>query len=166
VDAPKWLDHREHVAWRNFQLMQAQLSAVLGRELTNDAGLSFQDYSVLVVLTDHTEGHMRQFELGHLLGWEKSRLSHHITRMIRRGLVRRQSCPTDQRGTFIAVTDHGRGTIESAAPAHVTAVRRYFIDVLTTEELDNMSAIGAKVLKTLGDAGQCEVSPLLTPSET
>jgi DNA-binding MarR family transcriptional regulator len=154
VVAPKWLDFREHVAWRSFQQLQAQLTAALGRELTSDSGLSFQDYAVLVILTDHPEGLMRQFELGGLLGWEKSRLSHHVTRMIQRDLVRRQRCPTDQRGTYIAVTDHGRRMIEAAAPGHVAAVRRYFIDLLTTEELETLSTIAGKVLEVLGEFSQ------------
>ena len=39
--------------------------------------------------------------------WEKSRTSHHIARMVKRGLVVRDKCPEDGRGTFVVVTDGG-----------------------------------------------------------
>ena len=67
---------------------------------------------------------MRLFELAEVLGWEKSRLSHHVGRMADRGLVKNERCDSDRRGAFVVVTDRGRQEIEAAAPGHVTAVRR------------------------------------------
>ena len=67
--------------------------------------------------------------------WSKSRLSHHITRMQRRGLVSSEECEDDGRGAVVALTDEGLRTIERAAPAHVESVRRHFVDLLTDEEI-------------------------------
>lgn len=131
--------------------MQAQLVARLARDLAGDSNLSYPDYVVLVALTDRPEGRCRAFELGGDLGWEKSRLSHHVTRMVARGLVRREPCPGDQRGAFVVVTDHGRAAIEAAAPGHVAAVRRYVIDPLSPAQLDDLASIAASVLAALGE---------------
>ena len=79
---------------------------------------------------------MRAFELGAVLGWEKSRLSHHVQRMAQRGLVRKEKCASDRRGSFVSVTAAGRNEIEAAAPGHVNAVRTLFVDLLTDEQLD------------------------------
>jgi DNA-binding MarR family transcriptional regulator len=144
-----WLDMEERAAWQGLMQMELQLSGVLGRQLYQDSRLSLQDYGVLVCLTEQPEGRMRAFELGRQLGWEKSRLSHHISRMAGRGLVARQQCPSDQRGSLIVVTDHGREVIEAAAPGHVAAVRRHFVDLLSRGQLDQLTAITSAVLSAL-----------------
>jgi DNA-binding MarR family transcriptional regulator len=91
---------------------------------------------------------MRLFELAEVLGWEKSRLSHHIARMERRGLVTKERCDSDGRGAFAVVTDQGRAEIEAAAPGHVAEVRRLFIDHLTPAQLDTLADITEAVLAT------------------
>ena len=77
---------------------------------------------MLVALTDRADGRLRLFELGEILGWEKSRLSHHVARMADRGLVAKQPCEEDRRGSYVVVTKHGRKAIEAAAPGHVATV--------------------------------------------
>jgi DNA-binding MarR family transcriptional regulator len=149
VDDPRWLTGPEERAWRALQFMQMRLEARLARQLAADSGLSLKDYGVLVALTDHPDGWLRQFELGHLLGWEKSRLSHHLARMEKRGLVTKERCDQDRRGAFVAVTEAGRREIEEAAPGHVAAVRRQFVDVLTPEQLDLIAEAAEAVLAKL-----------------
>jgi DNA-binding MarR family transcriptional regulator len=129
-------------------MMQLQLNARLSRELSAD-GISLQDYLVLASLSDQSDGACRVVELGRQLGWEKSRASHHISRMIERGLVEKVRCPTDQRGAFVLLTDHGRQVISAAAPAHVEAVREHFIDLLSPDQLASLDAVAAMVLEHL-----------------
>ena len=156
----RWLDPVEMAAWQGLMLMEAQLSAVLGRQLHADSGLSLQDYAVLVRLSEQPEARMRAFQLGRALGWEKSRLSHHISRMARRHLVERHQCPSDQRGSFVALTEHGRQVIESAAPGHLNAVRRHFVDHLSPAQLAELATITSTILEALGVApgedAECE----------
>lgn len=145
----RWLDRREARAWRGFQALQLRLNATLSRELAEDSDLSYSDYQVLVTLTDQADGRLRAFQLGAELGWEKSRVSHHVSRMAERGLVRREKCPSDMRGAFVVLTDTGRAAIEQAAPGHVAAVRRWFVDLLTPEQLDALAEISAVALAEL-----------------
>jgi DNA-binding MarR family transcriptional regulator len=152
MDDVRWLDEREARAWRGFQAVQHRLNAALARQLADDSDLSYSDYTVLVVLTDQPDGRLRAFELGAELGWEKSRVSHHVSRMADRGLVRREKCPTDHRGAFVVVTDLGRSSIERAAPGHVDAVRHWFIDRLTAEQLDALAEICAVGLHALDES--------------
>jgi DNA-binding MarR family transcriptional regulator len=142
----RWLNEREERAWRALQFMQMRLEARLARQLTTDSGLSYPDYLVLVALTDDPNGRLRLFELGEVLGWEKSRLSHHVARMTDRGLVKKEKCDSDRRGAFVVITDAGRGEIESAAPGHVDAVRRLVIDRLTPDQLDAIATAAETVL--------------------
>ena len=145
TDVP-WLDEREERAWRALQFMQMRLEARLARQLAVESGLSYPDYLVLVALTDDPHGRLRLFELGEVLGWEKSRLSHHVARMADRRLVTKEKCDSDRRGAYVAITNEGRKEIEAAAPGHVAAVRRLFLDHLTPDELDAITTAADKVL--------------------
>jgi len=139
-DTP-WLSAREQHLWRGWLSLNATLNATLQRELQEDSGLSMPDFEVLVNLTDSPDGRVRVTDLARLLQWERSRVSHHVTRMQRRGLVERVECPDDGRGAFIAVTPAGRTAIEQAAPGHVRAVRRLVFDVLGEEDVDRFTAV-------------------------
>lgn len=152
----RWLTEREQHAWRALQLMQMRLEAALARQLASDSELSYPDYVVLVALTDDPAGRRRPSELADLLWWERSRLSHQVTRMAARGLVRRERCASDGRGSYVAVTAKGRRAIAAAAPGHVAAVRRWFVDRLTPKELDTVRAVAEKVLAGLDAEGARE----------
>jgi DNA-binding MarR family transcriptional regulator len=135
--------------------MQMRLEGELARQLAADSGLSYPDYLVLVALTDRPDGRMRLFELAEALGWEKSRVSHQVTRMADRGLVAKEKCDSDRRGAFVVITTHGRREIEAAAPGHVEAVRRMFVDRLTPAQLE-----------ALGDAAEVVLAALDEPRDT
>jgi DNA-binding MarR family transcriptional regulator len=151
VNDIQWLNEHEERAWRSLQFMQMRLEGELARQLTADSGLSYPDYLVLVALTDRPDGRMRLFELGEVLGWEKSRLSHHVARMADRGLVKKEKCDSDRRGAFVVVTKRGRKEIAAAAPGHVNAVRRLFVDKLTPDQLDAIGKAADIVLAALDE---------------
>ncbi|UMG93947.1 MarR family transcriptional regulator [Nocardioides sp. TF02-7] len=146
-----WLDDEQQTAWRAWLEVHTRLSARINRELQATSGLSLADYEVLVALTDVAEGSIRLRDLGDQLQWEKSRLSKHLTRMQRRGLVARRDCADDRRGAFVGITDQGRTAIRSAAPAHVDLVRRVFFDGITPEQVRQLTAVLDAVRGRLGD---------------
>jgi DNA-binding MarR family transcriptional regulator len=157
-ETTRWLDERENRAWRSFLAMQSQLMRALGKELQEHTGLSEADYAVLVLLSEAPTGRLRPFELGLGAGWEKSRLSHHISRMERRGLVERQQCPSDNRGALIVLTPSGRQAIERAAPFHLEQVRARFVSMLSEEQLESLTAIAETVLSGLHSTCQAAYS--------
>jgi DNA-binding MarR family transcriptional regulator len=76
---------------------------------------------------------MRTFELSEATQWEKSRMSHHLSRMEKRGLIRRKA--SNARYPDILLTKAGRKAIEASAPDNAARVRKFFIDVLGPERL-------------------------------
>jgi DNA-binding MarR family transcriptional regulator len=147
----RWLTRREQRAWRGFVGMKNGLTRRVARDLQKDTGLSAADYEVLVQLSEAPGGRLRAYELGGVTQWEKSRLSHHITRMVDRGLVKREACATDSRGAFVVMTAAGRKAIEAAAPLHVEHVRRWFVDALTPAQLDALAEISEAVVAKLDE---------------
>ena len=142
----RWLTAEENMAAMDDAEYAAGSHA--GRELHDDAGLSTPDFEVLVHLTDRPEGRMRVTDLARLLQ-ERSRVSHHVTRMERRRLVQRVDCAEDGRGAFIVITPQGRAAIEQAAPGHVNTVRRLVFDALSPEDLAAFGTVIEKALAQL-----------------
>ena len=145
----RWLDDREQGVWRSWLQASQQLEAHLARRMQADGDISMSDFAVLVPLSEAPKRRMRAFALGRALQWEKSRLSHHLTRMERRGLVTREDCGTDRRGAFVVLTAEGRAALEAAAGPHAQAVRSAVFDRLTPEQVDRLGEVCEQLLAGL-----------------
>jgi DNA-binding MarR family transcriptional regulator len=150
---PRWLDDAEARAWRGYMRMRTLLNAEIVRDLAREAGLSGPDYDVLSNLSEAEGRRARLRDLAARMAWSTSRLSHHITRMERRGLVRREDYPGDARGAVVVLTEEGLRTIVEVAPGHVASVRRHFIDLLSREQLEALAEIAQTVLRHMRDRG-------------
>ncbi|MFG1658237.1 MarR family winged helix-turn-helix transcriptional regulator [Micromonospora chersina] len=148
------LDDRQQRAWRSFYRMQEVLRARLEQQLQATSGMSNADYTVLVVLYDAPGQRLRQFELGEVVQWEKSRLHHQLSRMCQRGLVERGPDPRAprSRARYVTLTPAGRQALLAAAPAHSREVKRLVIDRLTDDELDQLGALSTRILDALDAA--------------
>lgn len=142
-DSTKWLDDDEQSLWRTWLGVNAKQHATIACDL-KASNLSEPDFEILVHLTDSPAG-LRISELAHGLQWERSRISHQVTRMVNRGLIERQSVAEDARGARVSITAAGREAIEKAAPSHVATVRDIFIDRLDAAD----RAALAKILDKL-----------------
>jgi DNA-binding MarR family transcriptional regulator len=149
VSEPRWLNEPEARAWRAYRRMRALLDLQLGRDLANDSGFSNADYDVLSNVSEAEGKRLRLSELATLMLWSKSRLSHHVTRMEQRELVRREECESDARGAVVVLTDNGWEAIKAAAPDHVDSVRRHFIDLLSSEQIRVLAEVAETVVHHL-----------------
>lgn len=146
----KWLTTEEQALWRTWLFVASRIDATMARDLLRESDLSLSDYAVLVPLSEHEEHKERIAALADHLQWDRSRLSHQITRMSKRGLVRRETCAEDGRGAFVAIEPAGMEAIAAAAPSHVTSVRRSFTDRLDSNDRADL----ARILKKLASQFQ------------
>lgn len=146
-----WLNDREMQVWRRWLRVETELPAALGREMHRDSGLSLQDFETLVRLSEAPDHRLRISALAEQMHWERSRLSHHLRRMSSRGLVAKQDCEEDGRGSFVALTEQGRAALDAAAPGHVRSVRALFLDGMSEEELDLLGGFLERVLERVSD---------------
>lgn len=142
---PRWLTEREERAWRAYRRMHALLPARLAKDLADDSALSEPDYEVLSTLSEKPSNRWQLRELAAKMLWSRSRLSHHIARMDKRGLVTRHDDPDDARGCVIALSDTGLATLRRASPHHLESVRRHLIDLLSSAEIDALTSIAERV---------------------
>jgi len=121
-----WLEGDQQRAWLAYIRVQLRLAYEMNRQLLADSGLSLPDYDVLTGLSVAEGGRMQVTVLAAQIGWERSRVSHHVRRMSARGLVTCGLSAADRRVTEVTLTGRGRRAQEEAAPGHVDLVRRLF----------------------------------------
>lgn len=138
-----WLGDDEQKAWRSYLLMWKLLESHVARHLHREYGLSASDFEILVNLSEAPTGRMRAFELGEATQWEKSRMSHHLTRMEKRGLIAKIAC--DARYPEIAITEQGLEAIRACAPAHAALIRELVVETLGTDRMVALGEAGAEV---------------------
>jgi DNA-binding MarR family transcriptional regulator len=132
----KPLSPRELRVWHAFLLMGEDVLGRVGRDIAQATGLSGPEFGVLSRLVGVSKGEMRQQALARVMGWDKSRLSHQLTRMQKRALIERH--PTDGNAVLVMLTDLGREKLDSARPIHAESVRRNLLSRLTQEQIDTI----------------------------
>jgi DNA-binding MarR family transcriptional regulator len=127
--------------WRSLIDTTAELSRRLGAQLQRDSNLSPADYQVLLALSEANGRRLRSSELAEMIDWERSRLSHHLARMERRALIRRDECATDSRGAEVSLTAEGAEIFRGATLPHLRAIKSLFADALTPEQFQALAGI-------------------------
>jgi DNA-binding MarR family transcriptional regulator len=132
----KLLSPHEFRVWHAFKLMGEDVLGRVGRDISEATGLSGPDFGVLSRLAALGKGEMRQQRLAESMGWEKSRLSHQLTRMQERELIERRV--TDERVVLVVMTDYGREKLNAARPIHAGSVRRNLLSRLSQEQIETI----------------------------
>lgn len=117
---------------------QRKINRAMDETLLACSELSTSEFSVLVSLSESDDCQMRLRDLCSDLDWDRSRTSHQITRMERRGLVIKEKSPGDARGVVVSLTPEGMSRLEEAAPAHVESVRRLVFDHMNPEDVEHL----------------------------
>jgi DNA-binding MarR family transcriptional regulator len=138
--------------WANYQRMRVRLNERINRELAQNTGLSEADFEILSALIESPNESVRALALRCGLEWEKSRLSHQLRRMEERGLITRQECAEDNRGSVIRVTEAGRKLATEARLYYEQVVRQYVVDVLTAEQLQALGTIAEIIIRQLEES--------------
>lgn len=149
----RWLDDEEMVAWVRLAAVLELLPGVLDSQLRRDAGLTHFEYFVLAMLSEAPERTLRMTALAARTNATLPRLSHVIRRLEQRGLVERFPCPQDGRATNARLTDTGWDTVVATAPGHVETVRSNVIDVLTREQIHELTGIADAILERVDPKG-------------
>lgn len=143
---PRWLDDEEQQLWRLILAGFTKISRTIDDRLQAGGDISSPEFSVLVALSEAQGRTLRLRELCEELGWDRSRASHQVTRMKKRGLLTKRKCPGDARGVLVSLTDEGMSHLEEAVPDHVETVRRLIFDHLDADRADRISEFFTDVL--------------------
>jgi DNA-binding MarR family transcriptional regulator len=146
---PRWLTPDEQAVWRSFLDVSRLLFDQLGRQLSEDSGMSLPEYEILVQLSESPGRRMRMSQIADRVVSSRSRITHTVGRMEERGLVTREACLDDGRGVECVLTDAGFDVLESAAPGHVENVRTIMFAPLTGDDVTTLGTALTKVREEL-----------------
>jgi DNA-binding MarR family transcriptional regulator len=142
----QWLTAEELDSWLSVVRLMTWLPWLIDQQLQRDSGLGMVDYQVLAKLSESAQRSMRLSSLAEVTNASLSRLSRVVTRLENRGLVLRESDPTDGRFTKAILTEEGLHTLAEAAPRHVARVRSLVIDVLSPEQLRRLGRDADRIM--------------------
>ncbi|AZB41519.1 MarR family transcriptional regulator [Bacillus sp. FJAT-42376] len=140
----KQISQEEMNIWHMWKGSYQSIFGRVVKDLTDQTGLSEGDFGILDRLDQFGNGELRQQELADSMTWDKSRLSHHLTRMEKRGLVRRKPSDSD-RGVQVIITEAGKTALNEARPVVSEAIREHFLSLLTEEDVESIGRIGERV---------------------
>jgi DNA-binding MarR family transcriptional regulator len=149
----KWLTDAELDSWLSLARLMTWLPWSMDQQLQRDSNLRMVEYQVLAMLSQSPERRMRMTALAEVTNASLSRLSHLVTRLEKRGLVRRDPDPADGRFTYAVLTDEGFGVLAEAAPGHVAHVRSLVIDVLSPEQLRRLGLAADRIVSRIDTSG-------------
>jgi DNA-binding MarR family transcriptional regulator len=156
------VSQRELDVWRGFRRMGEIISARIGQKITRATGLSTADFSILMILDQDESLRRRQRDLQAFLEWDKTRLSHQLTRMVARGLVEKKSL--GRSGVEIDMTEEGKRLLDAAKPVHRAGLRKYFLDHIDEADIAALATVAQKLRAALLDPRSWQ-KPLDLPSD-
>jgi len=120
-------------AWETFLVAHAAVTDALNDELVSQRELPLTWYDVLIQLQDRG-GRARMQDLARSILFSKSGLTRLIDRMEKAGVVRREACTQDARGTYAVITAAGKRVLAKARPLHHRGIEEHFSRHLTDTE--------------------------------
>ncbi|MBO3103436.1 MarR family winged helix-turn-helix transcriptional regulator [Cellulomonas fengjieae] len=145
----RWLTPEQLAAWKKLIAVVELLPGALESQLQRDSDLSHFEYFTLAMLSEAPDRTLRMTALAARTNATLARLSHVVSRLETRGLVRREPCPQDRRATNAVLTPAGWDAVVAAAPGHVATVRQTVIDPLTPADVADLDRVMARILEAL-----------------
>ena len=147
------LTQAELAAWRLFLRSHAQVTRRLEHDLLAEHDLPLASYDVLVQLSEAPDRSLRMTELAERVLLSRSGLTRLVDRLVRDGLVERQACPSDARGTLAVLTPAGSAKLAEAWPTHLRGVVANVVGRLSGEELDTLASLLGRLVDPSVDDG-------------
>lgn len=132
-------------AWVALHQVHALVTEALTTALARDAGLTINDFEVLVHLQSVAPQRVRLGDLSGVVSLSQPAISRLVVRLEQQGLIERSEATDDRRSVLVGLTDEGRSTLRRAAPIHANCIREFLTGRLTDAEQESLLAIFAQV---------------------
>ena len=146
-------DGRRLDAWQALLLAQRALLDRLEDDLRREHGLPLSSYEVLLFLSRAPGRRLRMHELAESVLLTPSGITRLVDRLEGEGLVSRESCPTDRRGSFVVLTEAGRARLRQAGPTHLRGIQEHFGRHLTDAEAETLACALSRLAQGAGRPG-------------
>lgn len=133
------LEASRSATWRLFLTAYTMLIEQIEQELSQSGLPPLSWYDVLWSLEEAANHRLRLYELADSLVLHRSNLTRLVDRLEQAGLVRRESCSTDRRGAFAAITEQGLTMRQQMWEVYSLAIVKHFSEYLNDEEIEVIS---------------------------
>jgi DNA-binding MarR family transcriptional regulator len=132
----------EEALWRALMRLMLTLHRALDDDLLRARGMTANEYTVLMSLSEAPKRELRITELADASALSVSRISRLIDDLQSRSLVAKRRSEIDGRGNVASLTRQGLARLEAAYPDHLASARRLVMDHVDRDDL-------ARVARTL-----------------
>jgi DNA-binding MarR family transcriptional regulator len=122
--------------WRTLAALHSRLEESLEKALQAGFDLSVVEFTVLDTLDRQDGWHMRMQQLSRAAALSHSATTRLVTRLEKRGLLRRTLCDDDRRGIYSTLTDTGRELLATARPVHDETLSATLDEACAVPELE------------------------------
>jgi DNA-binding MarR family transcriptional regulator len=133
-------------AWRGMLRVHAALVKALDAELVQAHNLPLISYEVLITLAAAPGRRRRMAELADSVLLSRSGTTRLVDRLVRDGLIAREHCEDDGRGSFAVLTERGAALLSQARATHLDGVRERFLRHFGEAELRTLAGAWERVL--------------------
>ena len=152
VEPIRELTPEELGAWRGLLRVHSALVKALDAELLAAHELPLTSYEVLINLQAAPGRRRRMAELAEGVLLSRSGMTRLVDRLERDGLLTRDACDDDGRGTFAVLTDKGEACLAEARRTHLDGVRDRFLRHFEADELRTLAELWDRVLPGAGES--------------
>ena len=140
------LDESRNSTWRLFLVSQRQIVERIQDMLAMAQLPPLEWYDVLWALKQAPEQQLRLSDLADQVLLSRSNLTRLLDRLEKKGLVQREACPTDRRGTFAVLTQAGSDMQERMWDVYSKGISLYFGDRLNDEDIKRLNQTLKKII--------------------
>jgi DNA-binding MarR family transcriptional regulator len=131
------LNSREELFWRAFMRIVLTLPRHLDRDLVQAAGVTANEYTTIMNLSEAPNREMRMADLANATGLSPSRITRLVDDLVTRGFVIKRASSVDGRGNIAKLTPKGMSKLKAAWPAHLASVRDRVFDQLDPKAVES-----------------------------
>jgi DNA-binding MarR family transcriptional regulator len=148
------LSPEKRSAWGGFLRAHSLVTKALDADLIASFGIQLSGFEVLSQLDGTDDGRMRMSDVAEGVLLSQSRISRLVSELEAKGLIERQSCSTDSRVVYAAITESGRERLREVANRHFEGVDARFFDGLEPREIELLAELWPRVIERALGAGK------------
>jgi DNA-binding MarR family transcriptional regulator len=144
------LNADEELFWRALMRLLITLPRQLDRDMIQAAGLTANEYTTIMNLSEAPNREMRMADLANASGLSASRMTRLVDDLVARGFIIKRTSSVDGRGNIAKLTPKGMAKLKSAWPAHLATVRERVFAQLDPAAVANAAAVLDVLATTIG----------------
>jgi DNA-binding MarR family transcriptional regulator len=141
------LDPLRSSLWRLFLTAHARLLDRMEQPLAQADLPPMEWYDVLFTLKEAPDNRLRLSELAKKILLSRSNLTRLIDRLERAGLLRREACPSDRRGTFAVLTEAGLTMQQQMWTVYSQSIDTYFAAQIDETEAQMLQQLLQRLIR-------------------